>query len=176
MVKEAAEALKIYNKIDFLDDNSELAIGRVDEYEKYIHDYQYAFVAIGNAEIRNGLVHKLSKHYIIPSIIHPTAYISPSAQLGAGCYVGAKVVINTNSVINDGCIIGIGALVDHDCVVGEYSYVNAGAIVKAGCRVDSFMKIDAGVVCSGDRNVDNKEIDVTNRNENMSNYSFEMGV
>lgn len=146
VVKEAAEALKIYNKIDFLDDHSDLAIGRVDEYEKYSNDYQYAFVAIGNAEIRNELVHKLFKHYTIPSIIHPTAFVSTSAKLGTGCYVGAKAVINTNSVTKDGCIIGIGALIDHDCVVGEYSYVNAGAIVRAGCKVDSFKKIDSGMV------------------------------
>ncbi|WP_461206127.1 PglD-related sugar-binding protein [Clostridium sp. DL1XJH146] len=148
VVKEAAEALKIYNRIDFLDDNSELAIGRVDEYEKFSNVYQYAFVAIGNAEIRNELVHKLSVLYSIPSIIHPTAYVSTSVQLGTGCYVGTKSVLNTNSHIKDGCIIGIGALIDHDCVVGEYSYVNAGAIVKAGCRVDRFRKIDTGVVYS----------------------------
>lgn len=166
VVKEAAEALKIYNRIDFLDDNSELAIGRVEEYEKFRNDYQYAFVAIGNAEIRNELVHKLSEHYTIPTIIHPTAYVSPSAQLGTGCYVGAKAVINTNSHIKNGCIIGIGALVDHDCVVGEYSYVNAGAIVKAGYRVDSFKKIDAGVVYSGEYKLE----------EVSREYSFEMGV
>lgn len=56
VVKEAAEALGTYNRIDFLDDNSELAIGRVDEYEKYVHDYEYAFVAIGTAEVRYELV------------------------------------------------------------------------------------------------------------------------
>ncbi len=121
VVKEAAEALKIYNRIDFLDDNSDLAIGRVDEYKKFSNDYQCAFIAIGNAEVRCELVQKLSELYNIPSIIHPTAYVSSSAQLGSGCYVGAKAVINTNSAINDGCIISIGALVDHDCVVGEYS-------------------------------------------------------
>lgn len=150
VAKEAAETLEIYNKIAFLDDNSELAIGRVDEYEKFVDDYQYAFIAIGNTEIRNELVHKLSKLYTIPSIIHPTAYVSPSVQLGTGCYIGARTVINTNSVIKNGCIIGIGALVDHDCVVGEYSYVNAGAIVKANCTVNSYAKVDAGEVYSGE--------------------------
>lgn len=149
VVKETAKALNLFCKIDFLDDKPGLAIGSIDEYEKYSNDYKYAFVALGNLNNRYQLVRLLANCYIIPTIIHPTAYVSPSANLGAGCYVGARAVINANSVLKDGCIIGIGALVDHDCEIGEYSYVNAGAIVKASCKVDSFKKIDAGVVYPG---------------------------
>ena len=104
-----------------MDNHSELEIGRVDEYEKFVDDYQYAFAAIANAEIRNELEHKLSNNYTIPSIIHPTAFVSTSYSLGTGCYVGAKAVNNTNFGIKTGCIIGIGALENHKCVVGEYS-------------------------------------------------------
>ncbi len=143
VVKETAEALKIYNKIDFLDDNSELAIGIFEEYKKFVDKYKYAFVALGNPELRSMWLKELSKIYSVPTIIHPTAYVSPSAQLGTGCYVGAKAVINTRTVIKNGCIIGIGALIDHDSVVKEYSYINTGAIVKAGSKVDRFTKVDA---------------------------------
>lgn len=168
VVREAAEALKIYNKIDFLDDNSELAIGKFEEYEKVIDEYKYAFVALGNPELRSIWFEKLSKLYSIPTIIHPTAYVSPSAQIGTGCYVGAKAVINTRVVIKNGCIIGIGALIDHDSVVEEYSYINTGAIVKAGSKVDRFTKVDEGKVYFRQKNI----------NENMccKDYSFEVGV
>ena len=56
VVKEAVEALKIYNIIDFLDDNFKLAIGSIEEYEKFSNDYQYAFVVIGNVEVRYKLI------------------------------------------------------------------------------------------------------------------------
>jgi UDP-3-O-[3-hydroxymyristoyl] glucosamine N-acyltransferase len=146
VVKEAAEALEIFSKIDFLDDNSELAIGKFEEYEKFVDKYRYAFVALGNPELRSMWSEKLSTDFYIPAIIHPTAYVSPSAQLGTGCFIGAKAVINTKTVIKNGCIVGIGALIDHDSVVEEYSYINAGVIVKAGSKVNSFTEIDEGKV------------------------------
>ena len=39
VVKEVAEATNKYNTIDFLDDNSELAIGKCDEYMRFRDDY-----------------------------------------------------------------------------------------------------------------------------------------
>jgi UDP-3-O-[3-hydroxymyristoyl] glucosamine N-acyltransferase len=167
VVKEAAEALEIFSKIDFLDDNSELAIGKFEEYEKFVDKYRYAFVALGNPELRSMWSEKLSTDFYIPAIIHPTAYVSPSAQLGTGCFIGAKAVINTKTVIKNGCIVGIGALIDHDSVVEEYSYINAGVIVKAGSKVNSFTEIDEGKVYFRQEDI---------KVDKCVNYSFEVGM
>lgn len=160
VIKETAEAMGCFEKIDFLDDNSEIAIGKCKGFKQYINEYTYAFVAFGNNELREKWIEDLTEAgFKLPVLIHPTAYVSPSAEIGQGVIVCARAVVNTNVVIEKGCIISIGALVDHDSIIGECSHINTGAVVKAGCRVDRLKKIDAGIVYSGDEK-----------------YSFEVGV
>lgn len=165
VVKETAEAMDIFDKTDFLDDNSEskVAIGLCCDFSKYINEYSYAFVGIGNHELRMNWINILTKAgYKIPVLIHPTAFVSPSAKIYEGSIVGAKAVVNTNVVIEKGCIISIGVLIDHDSYVSQYSHINTGAIIKAGCKVKSFNNVDAGRVYSGDKK--------------LEDYSFEVGV
>lgn len=59
MVKEVAEAINKYNRIDFLDDNSEIVIGKYDEYMSFRDDYTYAFVAFGSNKLRSKGTEKL---------------------------------------------------------------------------------------------------------------------
>lgn len=40
----------------------------------------------------------------IPVLIHPTAYISPSAVIEAGTVVEPKAIVNANTVVQKGCI------------------------------------------------------------------------
>lgn len=148
VVKETAESMGIFGEIDFLDDNSKLAVGKIDEYRKFSKKYKYAFVALGNPELRRDTIKKLKElEYEIPVIIHPTAYVSQSVVVGEGGFIGVNATINTNVVIEEGCIVGIGALIDHDSSMGAFSYVNAGGIVKAGTRVEEGIKIESGMVC-----------------------------
>ena len=55
-------------------------------------------------------------NYEVPVLVHPTAYVSPSATLGNGTIVEAMAVIHTKAVVEEGCIIAIGALVDHEAL------------------------------------------------------------
>lgn len=149
VVKETAEAIGVFEEIDFLDDNSKVAIGLCNDYKKYINKYSYAFVAFGNHELRMNWINALIEvGFKIPSLIHPTAYISPSASICEGTFVGARAIINTNVVVEKGCIIGMGALIDHDSIVSEYCHINTGAIVKSGSKVHGFIKVNAGMVYS----------------------------
>lgn len=149
VVKETAQAMGCFNRIEFLDDNSKETIGKCKDFKQFIKDFTYAFVAFGNNELRSQWMQELSKvGFRFPILIHPTAYISPSANIGAGTIVGSRAVVNTNAIIDKGCILSIGSLVDHDGVVGECSHINSGAIVKAGYKVNPFTKVDAGMVYS----------------------------
>jgi sugar O-acyltransferase (sialic acid O-acetyltransferase NeuD family) len=151
VVKETAEALGIYREINFLDDRSDLAIGKCKDYKHFSDSYSHFFVAFGDNEQRMNWIEKLiGEGYNLPRLVHPTAFISPSANIEKGSIVCVKAVVNTNVKIKKGCIIGIGALIDHDSSVGEYSHINSGSIVKAGCKVNKLMKIDAGLVCSNE--------------------------
>jgi len=149
VVKETAETLGCYETIDFLDDNSEVAVGKCDDYEKFKTGYRFCFVAVGNNELRMNWYFKLKNSgYEIPALIHPGAYVSPSAEIKSGSFIGPNSVVNTGSVIEQGCIISAGAVVDHDSLVNEFSHIDAGAIVKSNFIVTRLTKVNAGTVAS----------------------------
>ena len=150
VVKEVAEATEKYNRIAFLDDHSDIAVGKVSDLEQLHKIYDAAFVGIGNNHLRNELIHKLETiGYEVPVLIHPTAYVSRSAIIGKGTIVEPMAVVNTNARLGIGCIISVGAVVDHDVILGDCVHVNAGAIVKAGGKVESERKLEAGEVVMG---------------------------
>lgn len=163
VVKETAEAMNCFDKIEFLDDHFSNAIGRCGDYLKCKDEYKCAFVSFGDNELRMKWLNELSEFgYEVPKLIHPTAYVSPSAVVNEGTIILPKSVINTNAVVEKGCIISIVALVDHDSQLGDGVHINTGAIVKAGCKVNSLKMINAGEV-------------YTNEYE-LNEYSFEVGV
>ncbi|MBT9168094.1 MAG: UDP-N-acetylbacillosamine N-acetyltransferase [Syntrophomonadaceae bacterium] len=172
VVKEVAEAMGVFDKIDFLDDeDSEVAIGKLSDSEKFAGEYSYAFPAFGDSELRMTWIAKLEENcYNTPVLIHPTAYISPSASVYPGSVVLPKAMVNTNSVIERGCIVGLGAIVDHDTFIGFGCHVDCGAIVKAHCMVKANTKIDSGAVY--------KRGDMPTPQEFMeaNGFSFEVGV
>lgn len=150
VVKEVAESLGIYEKIDFVDDNAEFAVGKVDDLQRLKSDYDAAFVGIGNNKLRQDIMVKLQAYgYQIPVLIHPTAYVSKSAQVSYGTVVEPKAIVNANSIVKAGCIISVGAIVDHDVVLESCVHVNAGAICKAGSTVAETVKLEAGQVVKG---------------------------
>ena len=139
-----------YDNIVFLDDNSETAIGKIDEMDKFVENYHNAFCAIGNNTVRAKIFDRLVDiGYIIPSLIHPTAYVSEHAQIESGVVIEPGAIVNTGAHLHRGAIVSVGAIIDHDTEVGMCSHINAGAIVKAGGHVDDYTRIDAGCVVSG---------------------------
>lgn len=140
----------IYEKIDYLDDKSEKAIGKIQELDDIGRNYDEVFCCIGNNKLRGELVEKAMKMgFTIPVLVHPTAYISPSAVIKLGTVVETKAIVNANSVVNEGCIISVGAIVDHDVKVGRFCHVNAGAICNAGSSISNERKIGVGEIVRG---------------------------
>jgi UDP-N-acetylbacillosamine N-acetyltransferase len=100
----------------------------------------------------------------LPTVVHPTAWVSPSASLGAGtvvmanatvqtgCRLGAAVIINTNAsvdhdgVLADGVHISPGAHLAGNVIVGEGTHIGIGATVIEGIRIGAHCLIAAGAV------------------------------
>ena len=83
-VADVAARTGRFDEISFLDDNSVApdVAGKCAEFERF-HDAQTAFYpAFGNNESRLAWLHRLQEAgCAIPTIIHPTAYVSPTAQV-----------------------------------------------------------------------------------------------
>lgn len=139
-----------YERIAFLDDNYQGAIGKIADIEKFSTEYEFAFVGIGNNEYRSELIDQLIHcGYTIPTLIHPTAYVSKTATIGRGTVIAPMAIINANAKVGEGCIISAAAIVDHNAVIGDFAHIDAGAIVKSGGSVPSLQKINAGQVVAG---------------------------
>lgn len=146
---EVAEACGY--KVSFLDDQpGEGVVGTLSDIDAVKESYDEFFVGIGNNSKRQSLQEELEQKCLhVATLVHPTAYVSPSAMIDAGTIIEPKAIVNTKSVIGKGCIISVGAIVDHDAVIVAYVHVNAGAICKGGARVELCTKLEAGEVVHG---------------------------
>lgn len=139
VVKEIA-AMQGYDRIDFIDDNNPQAVGTTKQIEQLEAQYDGSIVAIGNPELRNLFFERLKNPV---TLIHPSAVISDSASIGAGCVIEAGAVVNTSSVVKSGCFICAGAVVNHNAVVSEFCQVDCNAVVCAGAEVPAETKVES---------------------------------
>ncbi len=147
VLKETIECVFDFEKIDFLDDNedNEIAIDTCKNFAKYKEQYQYAIPAFGDNTHRKFWFEALENAgFEIPTVIHPRAFVSPSAIIEKGSVILPKAVVHTNSRVKRGCLINIGALIDHDVVINEFCHICIGANIKSLCSVDSYSVIQAG--------------------------------
>ena len=104
-------------------------------------------VSIGVCSIRKMIVERLSaanETIEFKTAIHPSAVISPSAQIGEGTVVMAGAVINADAVIGKHCVVNTGATVDHDCVIGDYCHIAPGANISGGTHIGEGTWIGVG--------------------------------
>mgnify|MGYP002870055925 FL=1 len=147
MIKELARALNIYDRIDFLDDNSDEAIGKISEYTEFVKEYPCALVAIGNADIRLNCSDKLkAAGYKIESFISPKAFVSPSAKIAEGCVIEPMAAVSTSVEIGRCTIISSGAVVNHNSTIGEGCHINCNATICSNSNVPEKTKLDCGEV------------------------------
>ena len=147
VARETAEAMGCYSKISFIDNHSLLAIGKTDELELFVRDYANAFVAIGNSKIRLEFFDKLGElGYRQVVLIHPKAYVSPSAKIGKGCIVEPNAVIHSNANVGRACLISAGAVINHNAVVEDGCHIDCNATVTARSAVKAGTKVECGQV------------------------------
>ncbi|MCA1375215.1 MULTISPECIES: acetyltransferase [unclassified Bradyrhizobium] len=69
------------------------------------------------------------------SVIHPRAFVSPSATIGLGCVIMPGAIVNARSMIGHHCIINSGAVVEHDVRIGHYTHLSPATVVGGGAEI-----------------------------------------
>ncbi len=80
------------------------------------------------------------------TLVHPSANVSESAQLGAGTVVMAQAVINPDAVSANGVIVNTAAVVEHDVMIQEYAHVCPNATMGGASRLGKFSQLGIGAV------------------------------
>lgn len=103
-----------------------------------------AIVAIGDNALRKRVVGQ-TKH-AFGQVIHPSAVVSTTTQIGDGTMVLHGVIVQAFAVIGKHVILNTGSRVDHDCKLGDYVHVAPGAILCGTVEVGEGALIGAGSV------------------------------
>ncbi|MBC1565987.1 NeuD/PglB/VioB family sugar acetyltransferase [Listeria booriae] len=105
------------------------------------------FVAIGDNDIRKKIARTLAlagKKFAV--IIHPTAFVEATVEIGEGSLVMAGSIVQANTVLGKHVIVNSGATVEHDISVGNFVHFAPGSVVTGGCTVADNVLVGAGSV------------------------------
>lgn len=86
------------------------------------------------------------RNFKLVNVVHPSAVVSPSANIGSGTVVMARAVVNADATLGFGVIVNTGAVVEHDCVLGDYSHISPNAALGGRARVGSLSHVGLGAV------------------------------
>ena len=131
-----------YKEIYFLDDDTSKKdigkyqiIGTTKDIDRYKNEYDF-FIAIGNNETRKKLAMLLLDNNIKPvSLIHPSAVIDSTVQIGSGVVVMANAVINADTMIGNNVIINTASSIDHDCIINDYVHISPGVHIAGNVHI-----------------------------------------
>lgn len=119
-------------------------IGSSAELLSKLEDYDGVVVGIGDNRIRRQkLLDLKAAGANIVSVIHPSATVSPYAELGVGSVVFANAVINADAVVGQGAIINTGAVVEHGCGLGMCIHVSPNATLAGAVTLGQLVWVGA---------------------------------
>ncbi|WP_167632358.1 acetyltransferase [Mariprofundus ferrooxydans] len=177
VMAEAAEAQGAWQHIALLDDRHALLDGTlrwpvlasIERAGHFVSEYSHAAVAVGDSKRRLEWLDMLAGlGFCIPTLIHPAAWVSPSASLAEGCVVMANATVQADARLGRGSIVNTGASVDHDCsigdgvhicpgaslggevIIGHGSWLGIGCSVIQGVRIGSHVTVGAGAAVISD--------------------------
>lgn len=119
------------NVVGIIDDNSEgykkyrFSAPYLGSIKDHIVDKElYYVIAIANSEYKVPIVEKiLEKGGEFITLIHSTAYISPSAKIGEGVVIAPYVNLGPNTIVGDYTLINSRASIGHDSCLGRFNFI-----------------------------------------------------
>ena len=88
----------------------------------------------------------VSRGYTFATLRHPSAIVSPRAELAAGAVVGAGVIVASNTVVGAHVLVNRGANIGHDNRLDAFVTVGPGATLAGGIHVETGVYIGVGAV------------------------------
>jgi UDP-N-acetylbacillosamine N-acetyltransferase len=157
VVLDIARALGKYSEIAFLDDDAACVgkecsgceiLGSLGELDSLTsHGFDAIVIAIGANQARARCFELARlRGWALPTMLHPTAVVSPSARLGAGTVVLPRAVVNAGAVIGENCIINTSAVVEHDCRIGDHVHLSPGVLLGGTVTIQSFVHLGLGAI------------------------------
>ena len=108
------------------------------------------FIAVGDNAVRHDLWERMGRLTGRSPIqlVHPTAIISPTVELGPGVFVGPRAVVNVDGRLGEGVILNTASVVDHDGDVGSFAQISPGCHLAGNVTVgkEAFLGTGTSVI------------------------------
>ena len=100
-------------------------------------------IAVGGLELRRRVIEELAGPVppgghaprAAAAVVHPRAWVSPSATLGLGVYVGPAAIVHAHAHVGDHAIVNSGAIVEHECEIGVNAHIAPGAVLGGNVHI-----------------------------------------
>jgi UDP-2-acetamido-3-amino-2,3-dideoxy-glucuronate N-acetyltransferase len=83
-------------------------------------------------------------------MIHPTAEVSPNAELGRGTRIWHEAQVREYAQIGRNCIVGKGVYIDFGVVIGDNVKIQNGAFIYHGVTIENCVFIGPRVCFTND--------------------------
>ena len=133
-----------WREVVFIDDNPDalaatrfpaVCIGSIAEYRPA--DGDRVAMTVGQPHPKMGIRDSLASRGVrFETLVHPSAIIGATSEVGEGCIVCPGCVVTANARIGRYVTLNVYATVGHDAVVADYSTVGGHADVTGGATLD----------------------------------------
>lgn len=82
--------------------------------------------------------------------IHSTAYVDPSAQIGAKVKIGPHAFVGAHTKIGEGTLIGAQAVIENECRIGPNCIIHPLSFIGANTEMGHSCEIHPQVTIGGD--------------------------
>jgi sugar O-acyltransferase (sialic acid O-acetyltransferase NeuD family) len=83
---------------------------------------------------------------LLPSLVHPTAFVASSAEIAPGCQLLPRAHVGPAAKVGRGALINTAAIVEHDADVGEAAVIDPGAVVAGRAVIGCEAEVGSGAV------------------------------
>lgn len=113
--------------------------------EYVIEEEDVFFCAIGGVLRRKKVVETiLNKGGVFINLIHPSAIISPSVNLGIGIAIKSYCVISSDVTIGDFTFLQSSVIMGHDVKIGRFCQINSFSFFAGYVQISDCVTVNAG--------------------------------
>jgi len=165
VVTETLRLRDDYDLIGILDDNNQLhntsrnglqILGGLSLLRELMDEGRVDSAALGLGNIslhhRRMEIYEQARSFGIEMIqvIHPTAFLSPSAFSGPGLFLAPHAVISTGVKLGENVVVYTGSSIDHDSEIDDHVFISPGVHTAGQVRIQRGVYIGPGaIICSG---------------------------
>lgn len=149
VVKEIAQAIGVFHDIAFLDDDpaNTLAIGPLSDIAQLKDRFPMALPSFGDSRLRERWMDACEAlGYVVPTLVHPSATVSPNAMLERSVVVEARCIVSAGAAIGRGALLSGAGVVEVGARVGQFAHVGSSVTVAKGAAVPDYLRLPSGTV------------------------------